>query len=147
MFGERAIHSAYCACFRGCLSICVCASYPFGFEGEKWDSIVFILSWSLPVYLLSGTMQTGVFKPALYMKNEFHIMGWRPVLIVLVLPLFISFSFFSNVMQRICATVSSWDLFTFLCPRGDSQGRALRFAPVRPSVCPSVVTFYGIEFV
>ena len=37
----------------------------------------------------------------------------------------------------------------FLCPRDDSQG-ALRFAPVCPSVCPSVhpfVTLYGIEFV
>ena len=41
----------------------------------------------------------------------------------------------------------------FLCPRDDSQG-ALRFAPVCPSVCLSVllsvrpfVTLYGIEFV
>ena len=41
----------------------------------------------------------------------------------------------------------------FLCPRDDSQ-EALRFAPVCPSVCPSVrlsirpfVTLYGIEFV
>ena len=37
----------------------------------------------------------------------------------------------------------------FLCPRDNSQG-ALRFAPVCPSVSPSVrpfVTLYGIEFV
>ena len=47
----------------------------------------------------------------------------------------------------------STETFEFLCPRDDSQG-ALRFAPVRPSVCPSVhlsvrpfVTLYGIEFV
>ena len=30
-----------------------------------------------------------------------------------------------------------YGLISFLCPRDDSQG-ALRFAPVCPSVCPSV---------
>ena len=36
--------------FRERLSVCVFASFPYGFEGGVWDLIIFI---SLPFYLLS----------------------------------------------------------------------------------------------
>ena len=36
--------------FRVCLSICVCASVPFGFEGGMWDLIVFIPNRCFPIY-------------------------------------------------------------------------------------------------
>ena len=28
---------------QGCLSVCECASFPFGFEGEMWELIVFLV--------------------------------------------------------------------------------------------------------
>ena len=43
---------------RECLSVCVCASFPFGFEGGIWDLIVLILDHCLSIYLkgnLPGT--------------------------------------------------------------------------------------------
>ena len=33
---ERAIHSVTVRVFRGRLSICMCVSFPFGFESEMW---------------------------------------------------------------------------------------------------------------
>ena len=38
---ERAVNSFTTCVFRECLSICMCASFPFGFEVKgDWDFIV-----------------------------------------------------------------------------------------------------------
>ena len=34
---KKSVHSAHCACLLRCLSMCVCASFPFDFEGRIWD--------------------------------------------------------------------------------------------------------------
>ena len=31
-----------CASVRACVRVCVCASFPFGFEDRMWDPIVLI---------------------------------------------------------------------------------------------------------
>lgn len=39
---ERAIHSVYVLVLRKRLSICMSASFPFGFEGEMWNLIILV---------------------------------------------------------------------------------------------------------
>ena len=41
-----------CASFVNILSICVCASFSFGFEGGMWDLIVFIFYHCLSIYFI-----------------------------------------------------------------------------------------------
>ena len=52
VFRERL---SICACVRAC--VCVCASFPFGFEGDMWDLIVLIPDHCLSIYSSDGSSQ------------------------------------------------------------------------------------------
>ena len=45
--------------WRGRLSVCMCASFPVGFESGKWDFIVLV---SDPFYFTERSMNFMVFK-------------------------------------------------------------------------------------
>ena len=51
------------------LSVCLCASFPFGFEGGMWDLIVLIPDYFLVIYftqylfLLQGLHQVFITRP------------------------------------------------------------------------------------
>ena len=48
---ERAVFIQYTVnVFCECLSVCVCASFPFGFEAGMSDLIIFIPDHCLPFY-------------------------------------------------------------------------------------------------
>ena len=51
MFGKELFIRLTVRVFRERLSICVCASFPFGFEGWMWDLIVLVPDHCLSSYL------------------------------------------------------------------------------------------------
>ena len=52
---ERAVHSVYCACLSSTfINLCVCAFFPFDFEGGMWDLFVFIPVHCLPTFTLQN---------------------------------------------------------------------------------------------
>ena len=42
LFGKEVFIWFTVRVFRECLSVCVCASFPFGFKGGMWDLIVLV---------------------------------------------------------------------------------------------------------
>ena len=48
--GKSCLFDLLCVLFRECLSVCVFASFPDGFEGGMWHWIIFIPDHRLSLY-------------------------------------------------------------------------------------------------
>ena len=51
---QRAAHSGFTVCvFCECFSVCMCASFPFSFEGRMWELIVLVPDYCLSIVFVS----------------------------------------------------------------------------------------------
>ena len=49
--GKSCSFSLLCVAFLNVFELCVCASFPFGYEGGMWDLILLIPDYCLCLYL------------------------------------------------------------------------------------------------
>ena len=62
---ERAVHSVYRAVFRECVSIWVCVSFPFDFEGWIYELMLMVPDHCLSSYLFFINVLTDMWRISL----------------------------------------------------------------------------------